>query len=454
MIHSMSRPGKATNRRSSRPSGRRPSRLQQLRATNIRTKKAVGDFNSSSAKEIGPGNLASQKPTTNRSRKWSWLDINPVWFLVLYGAAILGFSVAYWKFSDEFYHASVVKEPAFALQKESFRKSLQQSMADIWKAGDLTLIYNSIGDLTPEGGFRLFSGTNHETRTLAEIFGSVPTGPSRPSNRFVRISSLNFESGTGIEVRGMAQVEDIRLGYGESEPLNPEDERKFRRLFRCKLQFIDGPYQFKSRWLLGNRPPKSGQDKQNIRPYRDAVVTQHRVLTLTGLPQYKSLMLVKPEGTDLGTNDELGEDVLCPHFFRPHLAIDFLPGTEDEILSRSLAAVRTQLREMNTRPDLRFAKYMGSLPNAVNIPDDTSLKLQSLDMMSKGRLTGEDSNAYWRMFYLSAVTITTLGYGDIVPISTRARTLVAAEAILGILLIGLYLGSVGGRAARSLRSDR
>ncbi len=49
---------------------------------------------------------------------------------------------------------------------------------------------------------------------------------------------------------------------------------------------------------------------------------------------------------------------------------------------------------------------------------------------------------FWRMFYFSAVTITTLGYGDIVPISDLARLLVAAESILGIILIGLFFNAL------------
>lgn len=52
------------------------------------------------------------------------------------------------------------------------------------------------------------------------------------------------------------------------------------------------------------------------------------------------------------------------------------------------------------------------------------------------------SGNFERMLYLSATTITTLGTGDILPISARARLLVAIEAILGILIIGLYLNSL------------
>ena len=52
------------------------------------------------------------------------------------------------------------------------------------------------------------------------------------------------------------------------------------------------------------------------------------------------------------------------------------------------------------------------------------------------------TGSFPRMFYFSAVTITTLGYGDIVPITSAARWLVASESILGILLAGLFVNSL------------
>lgn len=47
-----------------------------------------------------------------------------------------------------------------------------------------------------------------------------------------------------------------------------------------------------------------------------------------------------------------------------------------------------------------------------------------------------------RMMYLSAITITTVGFGDILPLSTPARLAVASEAVLGIVLAGLFLNSL------------
>jgi hypothetical protein len=52
------------------------------------------------------------------------------------------------------------------------------------------------------------------------------------------------------------------------------------------------------------------------------------------------------------------------------------------------------------------------------------------------------SGSFARMFYFSAVTITTLGYGDIVPITNAARIAVAIESILGIVLGGLFINSL------------
>jgi len=53
---------------------------------------------------------------------------------------------------------------------------------------------------------------------------------------------------------------------------------------------------------------------------------------------------------------------------------------------------------------------------------------------------------FFRMTYFSVVTITTLGYGDITPINSVARFLVALESVLGIVIMGLFLSSIATRA--------
>lgn len=46
------------------------------------------------------------------------------------------------------------------------------------------------------------------------------------------------------------------------------------------------------------------------------------------------------------------------------------------------------------------------------------------------------------MFYFSSVTITTLSYGDIEPLIDLRRWMVAIDAILGIVLPGLFVNSL------------
>lgn len=52
-----------------------------------------------------------------------------------------------------------------------------------------------------------------------------------------------------------------------------------------------------------------------------------------------------------------------------------------------------------------------------------------------------DSCDYFTFLYFSLVTITTLGYGDIYPVSGLAKLLVSLEVILGILCAGLFLNA-------------
>jgi hypothetical protein len=56
------------------------------------------------------------------------------------------------------------------------------------------------------------------------------------------------------------------------------------------------------------------------------------------------------------------------------------------------------------------------------------------------------SNEMVRFLYLSAMTVTTVGYGDIVPLTDTARTATAVEAVYGVVMAGLFLASLATRA--------
>ncbi|QDU71091.1 ion channel [Mucisphaera calidilacus] len=57
------------------------------------------------------------------------------------------------------------------------------------------------------------------------------------------------------------------------------------------------------------------------------------------------------------------------------------------------------------------------------------------------------------MVYFSVVTQTTLGYGDIAPLSGRARALVVAQALFGVLYLAVAIARIVGLVSASRQHD-
>jgi hypothetical protein len=79
---------------------------------------------------------------------------------------------------------------------------------------------------------------------------------------------------------------------------------------------------------------------------------------------------------------------------------------------------------------------------------EAARKLQEFGEAQDGDPTAA-SGLFWRMLYFSASTVTTLGIGDIQPITPYARTIVTGEAILGLIFIGLFLNALANRVQRN-----
>lgn len=75
------------------------------------------------------------------------------------------------------------------------------------------------------------------------------------------------------------------------------------------------------------------------------------------------------------------------------------------------------------------------LSKAVSYLDDAPQKLKNV-------LEGKHQYPLLPFLYFSAVTITTVGYGDILPNSNDMRLLVMIEAFLGLILIGAFVSSM------------
>ena len=64
---------------------------------------------------------------------------------------------------------------------------------------------------------------------------------------------------------------------------------------------------------------------------------------------------------------------------------------------------------------------------------------------------GENSSKTVSVAYFSVVTITTLGYGDILPKTDIAMLLAASESVLGVLFIGLFLNAIATKRDQTSR---
>lgn len=75
--------------------------------------------------------------------------------------------------------------------------------------------------------------------------------------------------------------------------------------------------------------------------------------------------------------------------------------------------------------------FVNLMENSISFLDDSPLVLKNV-------ANGSFKYPMWNFLYFSAVTITTLGYGDILPNSTMVRVLVMFETIFGVVIIGMF----------------
>lgn len=80
----------------------------------------------------------------------------------------------------------------------------------------------------------------------------------------------------------------------------------------------------------------------------------------------------------------------------------------------------------------------------MKVPGRLGKELARVSEALEGETTAAPDH-FFRMLYFSASTITTLGIGDIQPVSTLARVLVTVEAVLGLIFVGLFLNALAGR---------
>ena len=84
-----------------------------------------------------------------------------------------------------------------------------------------------------------------------------------------------------------------------------------------------------------------------------------------------------------------------------------------------------------------------SLYSALEYMLPGSFTLQGLPLSELADATAE-VHRYPQLLYFSFVTLTTLGYGDVVPTNPVARALASGEAIVGQVYLGVFVASLVG----------
>lgn len=94
--------------------------------------------------------------------------------------------------------------------------------------------------------------------------------------------------------------------------------------------------------------------------------------------------------------------------------------------------------------------YGRSIPRVTLIGFSLASLFGLVYALSPGMLKYDEGLALWwyTPFYYSIVTYTTLGFGDVTPITKTAQVLVTAEVICGYVTLGLLLSILANKFAR------
>jgi hypothetical protein len=125
----------------------------------------------------------------------------------------------------------------------------------------------------------------------------------------------------------------------------------------------------------------------------------------------------------------------------PNYVVDNLVSVPYSIVSTTKLSV-----ESGSGPSLQlFEQYTNRTPTPTL--SLTLAELDSVQQLSNAAqgLVGGLPDQFSRMLYFSAVVATTLGFGDITPVTILSRSLVTLEAVLGVVFVGLFLNSLARR---------
>ena len=118
-----------------------------------------------------------------------------------------------------------------------------------------------------------------------------------------------------------------------------------------------------------------------------------------------------------------------------------------------LLAVRSALRQILFAKDIDANRLYGAVCVYLMLGVIWALMYATLGQLDPSAFSGslsvgtEDNNLEW--LYYSFITLTTLGYGDILPVSATARALAYSQAVVGVFYMAMLVAALVGSYAAS-----
>jgi voltage-gated potassium channel len=122
-----------------------------------------------------------------------------------------------------------------------------------------------------------------------------------------------------------------------------------------------------------------------------------------------------------------------------------------------LLAIRSALRQIVFSTEINANRLYGAICAYLMLGVFWALMYSTLGGIDPGAFSGalstnsEEWNVEW--LYYSFVTLTTLGYGDILPVSATARALAYSEAVVGVFYMAMLVAALVGSYAAAKTDD-